>query len=57
MSVLVELPQKRKKAAAAKLEFDAAFVTRDVKSDDLLELDFESARYVAQHGQGGDRRG
>jgi len=57
MTTLAELPQKRKKKEAQKLEFDAAFVTKDVKSDDLLELDFESARYVAQHGQGGDRRG
>jgi len=49
------MPQKRKKKEAPKLEFDATLGTKDIKSEDL-ELDLESAHYVAQKGQGGSRR-
>ena len=54
----MEKPTKRKKKAAPKAEFDPSkvFEVGETKKEDL-ELDLESGRYKAQHGQGGDRRG
>ena len=49
-------PQARKKKKQAKLEFDAAKVFGTSK-DEEFEMDLDSARYKAQKGQGGDRRG
>ena len=49
-------PQKRKKKAKSKLEFDAA-KTFDVKPAEDIELSEDMARFKAQKGQGGDRRG
>ena len=53
---MMETPRKRKKAAP-KLEFspESVFDMGKVKAEDL-ELDIDSARYVAMKGQGGDRR-
>jgi hypothetical protein len=47
---------KRKRKEKPKLEFDAA-KTFDVKAAEEIELDTETARYKAQKGEGGDRRG
>ena len=53
----VEQPQKRKKKAEKKLEFEAGkvFTPAEAKEEDF-ELDLEAARYKAMKGQGGDRR-
>ena len=53
----VERPQKRKKKAEKKLEFEAGkvFTPAEAKEEDF-ELDLDSARFKAQKGQGGDRR-
>src|SRR3989442_6991420 len=52
-----ERPKKRKKQEK-KLEFEAGkvFTPGEVKEEDF-ELDLDSARFKAQKGQGGDRRG
>src|SRR2546426_6551136 len=52
-----ERPKKRKKQEK-KLEFEAGkvFTPGEVKEEDF-ELDLESAKFRAQKGQGGDRRG
>ena len=54
----MEQPTKRKKKVEPKAEFDPSkvFDVGETKKEDL-ELDIESGRYKAQHGQGGDRRG
>ena len=53
----VERPQKRKKKAEKKLEFEAGkvFTPAEAKEEDF-ELDLESSRFKAQKGEGGDRR-
>ncbi len=53
----VEKPQKRKKKAEKKLEFEAGkvFTPAEAKEEDF-ELDLESSHFKAQKGEGGDRR-
>ncbi|PYR69771.1 MAG: hypothetical protein DMG20_06760 [Acidobacteria bacterium] len=49
-------PRARKKKKSAKLEFDASQVFGTSK-DNEIHMDLDSARYAAQKGEGGDRRG
>ncbi len=49
-------PQARKRKKPTKLEFDASKVFGTSK-DNEIQMDLDAARYKAQKGQGGDRRG
>ncbi len=49
-------PQAKRRKKKPKFEFDASKVFGTSK-DQEIEIDLDSARYRAQKGQGGDRRG